>query len=481
DLSQGLERGERPDRLRILQGYGTGAVNMVKTTAGKESTVKDFLEVIFRRKWIILSVVFIATSLVIFLNMREPAVFESSGKMLVRRGESVGVFNQYVRTLAWEEEIASQIEMVKSQVVIARARELLSKYLPEGYEGSENISYAGVQSGVITTSNVLWVSYSGMDPVFCEAAVNAIINSYKEYYQKVRTPPEMEDFFSAELTAVTADLEFWRSKKSQLEKEWGIVDIQHQVRNTLNRLEAYITELDEIQAERAELEAVIASLENFRELDVESLVNVTNSFAGSANEKTQLEIYGERLVDLKLEESKLTTDFTDEHKEVVDIRGRISDLYVLMEKEVAFTIEVQRKKLEMKIDREQTLKKLVSEMRSERNQYPEREIELDRINKSIKSLEEQLDKLQEQHMNAKITLASNPEWSVTILSPATRASQKKTRDYVRMALGPMFSLIIALGFAFFLDNLDHSLKNVSEAEEVLGFQVLSSFPDLDNK
>ena len=53
--------------------------------------------------------------------------------------------------------------------------------------------------------------------------------------------------------------------------------------------------------------------------------------------------------------------------------------------------------------------------------------------------------------------------------------------YVRISLGPVFSLIIALGFAFFMDNLDHSIKNVNEAEDALGFQVLSSFPDLDSK
>ena len=46
-----------------------------------------------------------------------------------------------------------------------------------------------------------------------------------------------------------------------------------------------------------------------------------------------------------------------------------------------------------------------------------------------------------------------------------------------MALGPLFSLVVALGFAFFIDNLDHSIKNVAEAEETLGCQVLASFPD----
>ena len=210
---------------------------MEKKTPQKESTIKDFLEVIFRRKWIILGVVLVSTTLVIVLNLREPAIFESTGKMLVRRGEASGVFNSYVRTLTWEEEISSQIEMVKSKVVIDRAMELVTDFLPEGYSGSEKIDFGRVQSGVIATSNVLWVTYSGLHPVFCEAAVNAIINSYKEYYQMVRTPPEMEDFFTSEMNTAKADLEYWRDRKSSVEKEWGLVDIVSQVKNNLSRLE----------------------------------------------------------------------------------------------------------------------------------------------------------------------------------------------------------------------------------------------------
>jgi hypothetical protein len=49
--------------------------------------------------------------------------------MLVKRGQSEGVFNTYVRTLPWEEDIASQIEMVKSQIVIEGAQEKLSEDL----------------------------------------------------------------------------------------------------------------------------------------------------------------------------------------------------------------------------------------------------------------------------------------------------------------------------------------------------------------
>lgn len=454
---------------------------MADIIEAKESTVKDFLEVLFRRKWIILGVVFISTAIVIYMNLREPAVFESTGKMLVKRGETQGVFNTYVRTLTWEEEIASQIEMVKSQVVVNRARELVRSYLPEGYETDEKVEYGRLTSGVISTSNVLYVTYSGLDAIFCEAAVNAIVNSYKEYYQQIRTPPEMEDFFSAELNIVKEDIEYWRERKMTLEKEWGIVDMQFQQRNTLNRLERYQTSLEEVTKLRIELENVIASLESFRELDVETLASLTNSLTEHEVKKTKLESFSDKIIELKMDESELSVTYTDDHKAMKKIRKQISDIYELMEQEIESKMNIQRQKLEIIRNREELLLGMLEGVVSEKDSYPAKESELNRINKTLDGLEKRYAKLQEQHMNSRINIASNPEWSITILAPATPAYQKKTRDYVRMALGPLFSLVIALGFAFFLDNLDHSIKNVSEAEEVLGHQVLSSFPDLDRK
>jgi uncharacterized protein involved in exopolysaccharide biosynthesis len=199
--------------------------------AKKESTVKDFLEVIFRRKWIILGIVLISTAIVVILNMRKPAEYESAAKVLIKRGEAPGVFDRGVRTLNWEEEIASQIEMVKSQTVVSNAQLIVSQFYPKGYTTNRKIQLAKVNSGVVTTSNVIYVTYGSDDPVFVEAAVNAIVTAYREYYSNTKTPPEMEDFFSQEIERLQEEIEYWREHKEKVLNEGDIIDIQDQRRN----------------------------------------------------------------------------------------------------------------------------------------------------------------------------------------------------------------------------------------------------------
>jgi len=46
-----------------------------------------------------------------------------------------------------------------------------------------------------------------------------------------------------------------------------------------------------------------------------------------------------------------------------------------------------------------------------------------------------------------------------------------------MALGPMLAAVVALGVAFFMESLDHSLKNMAEVEEYLDTKVLATISE----
>ena len=446
----------------------------------KESTVKDFLEVVFRRKWIIVGIVFVATFIVVFLNVSGTATFESSAKVLVKRGESQGVFAQYVRTLSWEEEIASQIEMMKSIVVIDRANELTTEFSPGEYVPPGPIDPGRVNSGVIGTSNVIWLTYESTDPVFCEVAVNSIVNSYKEYYQKIRTPPAMDDFFNAELKILKEEIDYWLDRKEQVFRSWDIVDIREQRKFLVMSRVNYQAKLDEMTEEIRSKQVVIRRLRELSTASPEERIAVSSSFTESIlAQQVVLSLRGS-LKELQVTESELKSKFTDENLELVRVRQQIKDVERMIDTEIKTQIVINSAQLDVLLERERTLKSIIVRLGNESDEYPSKEVEVERIESTLDQLNSNYAELLEQHLNAKMATASNPEWTVTILSAATTASQRRTRDYVRMALGPVFSIIGALGFAFFIDSLDQSLKNISEAEESLGMQVLASFPEAKN-
>ena len=449
--------------------------------AKKESTVKDFLEVIFRRKWIILGIVLVSTAMVVILNVRKPAVYESTAKVLIKRGEASGVFDRNVRTLNWEEEIASQIEMVKSHTVVSSAQLIVSQFYPKGYTTNRKIQLAKVNSGVVTTSNVIWVTYGSDDPVFVEAAVNAIVTAYREYYSNTKTPPEMEDFFSQEIERLQEEIEYWREHKEKVLKEGDIIDIQDQRRNLLARIGNYETEVDDVVRERREKEAVIARLDSLLGSRIEDLAAISSDLTGSQLEEELMKELRLKLQELRIKESEYSGKYTDRNPEVLRARQQIEDLRQMVLAEIRTQILLNKNKLLIIVQKEETLRQLLAKLEVGKSRYPQAEVELERIDAALTKLTRTYDNVVQQQMEAKVSRASNPEWTVTILNPASPAYQKKTRDYVRIALGPAFSLIVALGLAFFIDNLDHSIKNIADAEENLGLSVLASFPETNRK
>jgi tyrosine-protein kinase Etk/Wzc len=141
--------------------------------------------------------------------------------------------------------------------------------------------------------------------------------------------------------------------------------------------------------------------------------------------------------------------------------------------EVEAIYQTERSRLEELHAKKETLEKEIEELNKRLGAIPEKEIELSKIENRIALLEDKYELLLKKQSEAEISRASTPRWEVTVISPAGPAVAQRTRDYIRMALGPFFSLIVAIALAFFFESLDHSVKNMAEVEQYLGLPVLA--------
>jgi capsular polysaccharide biosynthesis protein len=112
---------------------------------------------------------------------------------------------------------------------------------------------------------------------------------------------------------------------------------------------------------------------------------------------------------------------------------------------------------------------------------PDKDHELDKYDTIISNLKNKYELLLKKQSETDIAIAGRTKWDVTVLSHASAPYSKKTKDYVRLALGPLLSIIVGLGLAFFLETLDHSVKNMSEAEEYLELPVLATISEVSNQ
>ncbi len=441
----------------------------------QETSLRDFLDVVFRRKWVILSVFAFASVLVVILDARRPALWESSSRVLVRRGEQTSLLSPAIRTLGWAEEVASEIQVILSDDVFSRARVAFADSVKDrGLPADWTFNAVAVRADVIGESNAFVISYADVRREVCTLGCNVVTQAFQEYYRERKSPPALSDFFVAELADTRAQLELWRARRNEFmnrEKFFGTDETSRFLLSKIGTLEARVSQLNgDVSSQRLR----VANLEQLSkrsgpELESELAFSVSQHVLQSAvvqNIKFSLQ-------QLNLQREDLMQKYTDKHPELLAVNQQIADLHADLKRQVENAYLVEKVSLSEMEARLAAVLEELNTARAELDAIPNRERQLTEFDETIKNLARRIELLQNRQSESEIAQAGSPEQDVAILQHASAPYSKKTRDYIRLALGPLLSIIVGLGIAFFLESMDHSVKSRAEAEEFLGVTVLA--------
>lgn len=445
----------------------------------QETTLRDFLNVVFRRKWVIVSIVALVTVLVVYFNAARPMMYKSSSRILVRRGEQSSALSGDVRYLGWSEEVSSQIEVILSDPVFKRAREIFADSVrSQGLPSTWQFDPASVRADVVGESNAFAIDYANLNPGVCQVGCEAMLQAFQEYYKLRKAPPELSDFFASEIADVNSELEHWRQKRTDFLNKEKFFDTQDESKIILNRIDRLEQQMLSLNQDVNSQDVRVRNLRQLSQLsgnDLEKqLAFAGNNILFQSGILQNIKFSLQRL-EGHLEE--LLQKYTDKHPDVVATREQIAQLREDLRRQVQNAYRVESTMLEEKKARRTEVVTELNEARGELATIPDKDRQLTDINAAIARLEKKQEDLLRRQSDAEVALASRPAWEVTILSHASPPYTTRTRDYVRLALGPGLALIVALGVAFFLESLDHSLKNMAEVEEFLETPVLATISE----
>lgn len=448
----------------------------------QEATVRDFLNVIFMRKYMILTIVMFTSVSMFYFNARRPQIYSSSSRIMVKRGERSNYLTGQVRYLPWQEEMSSQIQAILSQDVFARASELVADTLAaRGITRPITFSGGSVRAKVVGESNVFSISYASTDPVECQIGCDAVTLAYSEYYQRRTAPPEdISNFFGEEVVEVSAELEFWRQKKNDYLNSQSYYGVSNQGHFHMSKLTTLEIQASNLETKLFEQKTRVGALSELIGLTTEE-VEDRLAFSMSRDMMTFVTGIKFTLRRLRLHREGLISKYTERHPEVVAVDTQIADLLVDLKLEVENSYSIEKEELGNLQSEANMIAGQITSARKALSELPDKELEIGRIESKITSLTRKHDLLLARQSEAEITLATTPQWTVSLLAPASTPRQQNTQDYVRLALGPFLSLIVGVGLAFFLESLDHSIKNIGEVEEYLSTKVLASITDASVK
>jgi uncharacterized protein involved in exopolysaccharide biosynthesis len=432
-----------------------------------QATAREFLAVVFRRKWLIIGLFAVTTLTVLAVALGTPVVYTSSSRVLIHRGEPQSLLTGY-RTVFndWEADLASEIEVARSYPVLQSARELL-KADPKGASIRMNARQVDVE--VMGKSNVLALAYQDGDPEVAQQVCDALTRAYIDYRQNAMTLNYPQGFFRREIDKVRADLETWMEKRRRYAAENDIVDVDQQNRMLLDERSTLQKKLTDLQTDLAQNQTVYAVMEDMRDHPSVDLPSLGPNMSGDA----LLEMK-RRVLEQESRVALIRERYRDDSPEVMAANATLDTLRSLLRREVGSRMELSKSRLTSLEAGIAVVQHQLDANQRQLDSMPPKAIAIAQMDREIAVLKERYESLSKDSDQARVTENVTPTVSVVLLSPAGRAVSKSTRDYVRLALAPAFSLVVGIGLAFFMDGLDVTVRTSGHAEEAIELPVLAA-------
>lgn len=442
-------------------------------SGGRQASLREFVAVLFRRRWLILGLFLVVTATVVVLSLTAPVTFTSSGRVLVYRGERQSALNATRMFYGdWESELGSEVARARSAAVVERTREVLRQNAEKAGRPVPDFDPAAADVEVMSRSDVLGIAYTDRDPDVAHEVCEALITAYLDIRQTTQIG-RPESFFEAELQNLDAEIARRMREREQIGKSTGVTSTVEQSRAWGSQLAVMEQRRAEAAADMAAASSALKAMSELQEnpdLDVSS---VETRF----DRQTSLEALKTRIVDQQGRIASLRERYRDDAPEVQNAVSTLATLQALLRREIEGGLQVARSRIDLHQARIDALDRDIADIRSRLGGIPSNQRRVEELEAEIKTLRMRYDDYAKARDMARISSNTSQALNVVLLNPAGPGVPGNSRDWVRLALAPAFSLVVGIGLAFFIDGLDLTVRTAAQAEEYLEAPVLASLSE----
>ena len=304
---------------------------------------------------------------------------------------SFPVLCQTAKFLGWLPEDASEDIVQTSKKYLSIIRRLKSMVEPEHQEGTNIINIRVMSGKALEAAKI----------------ANAFARSYREYNirEKNKKTFETKAFIEEQLGLTSNRLKLAENELQAFKESYGLISLDAQTQNTLNRLYAVEAEFEKTKLDKAEVKS---QLQMIRDNKINSSGDLKESlFAAGMNSP----VYGlkTKLSDLLLKRQTLLINFTEKHPRVKEIDDQVQAVLHETTKELQALLKSYK-------NREKDLSQRIYQLRRENLSLPEKGLQLVRLQRDVELQESLYTQLKEKYQETLIQASGKVE-EVTILKP----------------------------------------------------------------
>jgi len=398
--------------------------------------------------------------------------------------------------------IANQAELVRSQRVLKRS---VGKIFPQGADSSQGKLVTkelkkGLKVKIVPATNILELSYQDRDPVLATRLLNAVSQTMvQESTEAIRSEAKsVREFLELEVPKQRTAAQAAEAAENKYRQTSGIISFEEQTKSLVESLATLEDQERVVSAQLQEAKAEVNALQQIT--DSSTLKNAYA--AGRIGQDEELKDLRTKLADLDTKLVNARSRFTDNNPAIISLVRERDALRAIYNKKIYRVLpknqtvtpaniasdelsqnltskfivgETERLALEKKLRVVQTER---GQLQNRLTQLPIKQQPLAALTRQREEATTSLKLLQSKLEEARIAeaqLLGNMRIIEQAQPPSSPDSPNKKAVLV---LATVFGTILAVGVVLLLEVMDNTLRDASEAEELLKLPLLGVLPRL---
>ncbi|SDT86231.1 GumC family protein [Desulfobacula phenolica] len=423
---------------------------------------------------------------------------KSAGELVVSPGDDS---RQYLSSPVNDQDINTEIEMLKSDVVINSTVAYYNQTSSAPEQSLEKKSESNIFDSLklfkkpltdsekkakallgalnvdpISSSNIISISLTSPYQEQVAEVLNKHIEFYMKHRKKTLSLGDTEMFYEEQKVYYAKKLAAATKKLKAFNNQWNIVNMESQTSANIQLISSFQTELKNLEITIAENQAKVKMLE-------EGLKIKGTDFVISKEVRSMPVIVelAKGLVPLLIKRTEISKTFTKQSREYKQIDDQIAMLRQEIKNEginASKTNKMNNEALKIRID---LLKNKIDNLKEQSNDFQQKteehkELQMD-VDIARKNLLKYGSKKEDSRLFSKRN-DSNLSNIVIVEAAATPLRQKSPNKLLALEVSIFLGFFAALILPFILETLDYKLKTSDDIETILSLPVICTYNEI---
>ncbi len=455
---------------------------------GPEQQLREYWRILFKRRWTVLTIVLVLTTLVTIATFRMTPIYQAMAKVEIEAEQpDMQSLNEMFRYWPTDEYfLQTQIKVLQSDTLALKTIEDLQlqknpEFASQGKSWRQLVSSSpdraetilagqfrsSLRVELVRNSRLVEVRFESPNPRLAADVSNTLVRNYIDhnFRRKYETTTKASEWMTEQLDELKAKVERSQQALVDYERQNQIVNLDEKQNLVTQRMADVSREFTLSQADRIQKESLHKMAQGG---DLQKI---------SAIAQNQLiQRLSERYIELSTQMSEVKTQFGPNYPKFIRLQNQLTELRHLIEKEETKILHSMEADYRAALEREQLLLAAVQAQKAEASRLSELLIQYDILKREAQSNQQLYDGLLKRLKEAGISAGLRAS-NIQLVDPArVPVAPIRPRKALNLALSLLVGLVLGVMFALVQEYLDNTVKTPEEVEQVAAIPSLGLIP-----